>query len=269
MSMNGDIFLNTLYEGAVQTFHLYKILPSITAAQATLESNWGKSQLTQECYNLFGIKADSSWKGERKEYQTKEYDNAGTLYTTTAFFRKYDSYEESLQDHGEFFHQNKRYANVIGLSDYREQAHAIQDAGYATDISYAAKLIQIIEENRLQKWDQDVLENFVEKDNPDFDAVTHVVKEGETVSEIAQRYGKTVEEIVTVNQLSNPNLIYPEQTLVISPSRKNTSYYVVKEGDTLSSIAQQFGISVQKLVGENVISNRDYIVVGQKILITS
>ena len=60
--MDPSTFLNTIYPGAIQTFRFSGILPSITASQAILESDWGRSSLAQECHNLFGIKADPGWK---------------------------------------------------------------------------------------------------------------------------------------------------------------------------------------------------------------
>lgn len=101
--MGQSNFLNSIRQGSFTTFYKYKILPSITAAQAILESDWGRSQLAKECKNLFGIKADNSWKGKKKVYQTKEYDKNGNILTIMAYFRKYKSYEDSLNDHGEFF----------------------------------------------------------------------------------------------------------------------------------------------------------------------
>ena len=210
--MDPSTFLNTIYPGAIQTFRFSGILPSITASQAILESDWGRSSLAQECHNLFGIKADPGWKGEKKAYITNEYDKEGNLYTVTAFFRKYDSYTDSLKDHGKFFQENKRYADVIGILDYREQARAIQVAGYATDLHYAEKLIRLIEENCLWKWDQEVLSISSEK-NVSF--VTHVVREGESVIRIAEKHGVTLQEIVEANHLNNPDLIFPGQKLAI------------------------------------------------------
>ncbi len=210
--MDPSTFLNTIYPGAIQTFRFSGILPSITASQAILESDWGRSSLAQECHNLFGIKADPGWKGEKKAYITNEYDKEGNLYTVTAFFRKYDSYTDSLKDHGKFFQENKRYADVIGILDYREQAQAIQVAGYATDLHYAEKLIRLIEENCLWKWDQEVLSISSEK-NVSF--VTHVVREGESVIRIAEKHGVTLQEIVEANHLNNPDLIFPGQKLAI------------------------------------------------------
>lgn len=265
--MDPSTFLNTIYPGAIQTFRFSGILPSITASQAILESDWGRSSLAQECHNLFGIKADPGWKGEKKAYITNEYDKEGNLYTVTAFFRKYDSYTDSLKDHGKFFQENKRYADVIGLLDYREQARAILVAGYATDLHYAEKLIQLIEKNGLIQWDRDALTSSSDK-KADF--TIHVVREGDTVSEIAKKYDVSVAEIVAMNQLANPNLIYTNQKLTVATSGGKTEehYYTVMEGDTLTNIAQRFGTSVQRIASDNKISDSNHIGVGQKIFIS-
>lgn len=264
--MGQSIFLNSLRQGVFTTFQLYEILPSVTAAQAILESNWGKSRLARECCNLFGIKADRGWKRQKQAYSTKEYDNQGNLYTVVDYFRKYDSYEESLHDHGKFFHENKRYAEVIGITNYKKQAQMIQRAGYATDPEYANKLIRLIEQNELQNWDDDVLFSSNQQD----DQITHTVKNGDTVSEIARKYGLSTQTIVKSNHLNNPDLIYPEQLLLIPAADKQSKgrVYTVKKGDTLSSIAERFNTSIQKLAEDNKISDMNLIQIGQKLFIT-
>lgn len=261
--MNPSTFLAAIKQGTIANHDVYKILPSVSAAQAILESNWGKSRLAKECYNLFGIKADSGWKGEQKAYATKEYDSNGNLYTVTAYFRKYASYEESLKDHGKFFHENQRYTNVLGLEEYKAQAKAIQAAGYATDPQYANKLIQLIEESNLQQWDREVVTqaSSTRLNNKGM----HRVKSGEILSAIAKKYGVSIQALVSANRVTNPNLIYPNQEIIIPSSQK--PFYIVKKGDTLTSIAQQFGTTVQQLAEKNFISDINPIEIGQKLLI--
>lgn len=227
--MNQSNFLNNIRQGSFTTFHKYKILPSITAAQAILESNWGKSQLAKECRNLFGIKADDSWEGKKKAFQTKEYDKNGNAITVMAYFRKYNSYEESLNDHGKFFHINKRYVNIIGIVDYKEQAKSIQKAGYATDPHYANKLVQLIKQNNLQNWDKEILSS--PTNTQQTNQFIHIVKKGETINQIAQKYNIPTQEIIKNNQLKNPNLIYPSQSLNIPVSETEPQkIYTVKKG---------------------------------------
>lgn len=163
-------FLNKIKNGAMETWSTHGILPSITAAQGALESNWGRSTLTIDCNNLFGIKAGSSWTGAKKAYRTAEQDANGNVYYVTAYFRAYDSWADSLLDHGQFFHDNSRYAAVIGLTDYTAQAQAIKAAGYATDTEYVSKLTSIIEAHDLASWDAAAISNeYVPGDEDSFE----------------------------------------------------------------------------------------------------
>ena len=123
------------------------VLPSLTIAQAILESNWGKSTLSRDNKNLFGIK------GPGETYQTKEFIN-GKWITVAANFRTYDTFEGSVRDHNAMLKRMKRYAAVIGEKDYKKACHAIWKAGYATDPDYPQKLIAIIESFELNKYDQ-------------------------------------------------------------------------------------------------------------------
>ena len=95
---------------------------------------------------------------------------------------------------------------------------------------------------------------------------THVVQYGENLSSIATTYGTTWQNLARINALSNPNLIYQGQTLSVSGGQSVATLArqcVVESGDTLSSIAAQFGTTVQQLVSANGISNPNYIQVGQ------
>ncbi|CAG7592019.1 hypothetical protein PEPTYR26121_01474 [Peptoniphilus tyrrelliae] len=136
------------------------ILPSVTIAQAILESNWGKSSLAKEACNLFGIKASKDWAGEVYKKQTKEQKPTGEVYTITADFRKYGSFLESIKDHDRFFvstpWRKENYKKVLEAKNYKTQALALRECGYATDLNYGTKLIQLIERLGLQQYDKGV-----------------------------------------------------------------------------------------------------------------
>lgn len=136
------------------------ILPSVTTAQAILESNWGKSSLAMEARNLFGIKASKDWTGQVYKKQTKEQKPTGEVYTITADFRKYGSYLESIKDHDKFFVSTpwrvQNYKKVLEAKNYKTQALALRECGYATDLNYGHKLIQLIERLGLQQYDKGV-----------------------------------------------------------------------------------------------------------------
>lgn len=150
-------FIEELYPEAAEIYHKYGILPSITIGQAILESGWGKSELSTKANNLFGIKADTSWKGKKVKMNTSEYHNQKIVDE----FRVYNNKQESLKDYGEFLKNNKRYkqSGVFQATHYIDQANAIENAGYSTienskgEQIYSELVIDIIQEQNLQLLD--------------------------------------------------------------------------------------------------------------------
>lgn len=153
-------FIEEIKDEAIKNYKEYKILPSITIAQAILESSWGESDLAQIYNNLFGIKADSSWKGEYVTLETFEF------YDTKIEdkFRVYSNKNQSIKDHAKFLVDNQRYKKygVFEANTYIEQAYALQNAGYSTaeDNSgqkrYAKDLIELIRQYNLQLIDSEI-----------------------------------------------------------------------------------------------------------------
>lgn len=146
-------FINAILPGALENYKKYKVFPSIIMSQAILESGWGKSGLSKKANNLFGIKA-YNWNGPYVTMGTTEY-RGGVPYKTTANFRKYSSFSDSVLDHGKFLSENQRYANhgLFNAKSYVEQAYALRSAGYATDPNYPNLLFQIIKTYNLQQYD--------------------------------------------------------------------------------------------------------------------
>lgn len=145
-------FITKIKDGAVRGWNNYKVLPSLTIAQAILETGWGKSAIGN---NIFGIKADSNWSGRKKLVRTHEYVNGQKMYVD-AYFRDYDNIYESLEDRFKFL-QKSRYIKVVGEGDYKKACTEIQKAGYATDPNYPSKLINIIEQYKLYNYDMEAL----------------------------------------------------------------------------------------------------------------
>lgn len=150
-------FIGDLYPEAALIYDKYGVLPSITISQAILESGWGKSELSTKAKNLFGIKADASWKGQKIKMNTSEYYNKKIVDN----FRVYNSNEESIKDYGEFLRNNKRYkqSGVFEATHYLKQAKAVENAGYSTvqndkgEEIYAKLLTDLIKEQNLQLLD--------------------------------------------------------------------------------------------------------------------
>lgn len=147
-------FIEAMAPVAQESYKEHGVLPSITLAQGIIESAWGKSGLTVQGNNLFGIKADISWTGPVIEMNTQEFVN-GQYITVVARWRVYDKWEDSILDHGKFLKENIRYeqAGVFNAKNYKEQAEALLRAGYATDPNYSNKLCSMIESYSLDQYD--------------------------------------------------------------------------------------------------------------------
>ena len=191
----------------------YKIPASITLAQGILESGAGTGELTQKANNHFGIKCHD-WKGA-KVYHDDD--------TAQECFRKYSNANFSYQDHSLFLTGRKRYLSLFKLpiDDYKGWAKGLQKAGYATDKKYPAKLIKIIESNKLYKYDAQVLGKS-EKDAKKVTSTSgsYTVKPGDTLYSIARKNKISVEELKSLNSLDG-STIFEGQVLYVKPLPKD------------------------------------------------
>ena len=108
--------------------------------------------------------------------------------------------------------------------------------------------------------------------NENSSTMYYTVRSGDTLSEIANKYNVTVQSIALENGISNPNIIYVGQVLRIETVRYNVHatgniIYLIRQGDTLSGIAQRYGTTVNELVRLNDIQNPNLIYVGEKLRI--
>jgi hypothetical protein len=128
---------------------------SVTVAQAILESDWGRSQLSQNANNYFGMKAIGSLGTDGVVWMpTSEYNASGELYQTLSAFRAYKSLTESMTDHDRLLQTGSRYAAAMrAASNPREFAARLYEAGYSTDPQYADKLIALMDRYNLYSLD--------------------------------------------------------------------------------------------------------------------
>ena len=142
-----EAFVSRLLPAAQRASEASGVPAQLIMAQAALESGWGKREIRMEdgstSYNVFGIKADRSWKGPVAESATTEFVN-GAPQKTRAAFRAYGSYDEAFADYAKFLSNNPRYSGVVATRDPAEAAHGLQRAGYATDPEYGGKLVRIM-----------------------------------------------------------------------------------------------------------------------------
>lgn len=140
-------FVEQVWPQAQDAARSLGVPPHFLVAQAALETSWGKKQIRMAdgspSYNLFNIKTGKSWKGAVAEARTTEYEN-GKAVSRTESFRAYSSYAEAFEDYARLIGQTSRYSDVVGKTDARQFAQALQRAGYATDPAYADKLTRVI-----------------------------------------------------------------------------------------------------------------------------
>lgn len=154
--MTNQQFIQQIGKAAIKYYEKYKILPSLTIAQAILESNWGRSGLAVDCHNYFGMKWVEGCGTDYKTYSTREQRSDGVYYTIQAKFRKYASLEEGIKGYYDFL-QYPRYKNLKGVTDYKDACKLIRLDGWATSLTYTNNLIKLIETYKLTSYDNQTI----------------------------------------------------------------------------------------------------------------
>ena len=150
-------FTNHILPYAEKAAKALGVSPLVLVSQAALETGWGKAVTRRpdgsSSFNLFNIKADTRWDGERVIKSTLEYDNGLAKYEK-ASFRSYDSYADSFDDYVDFLRTNNRYADALHHQSNQSGDNAfikdLHKAGYATDPNYADKVIDILNRDSMQ-----------------------------------------------------------------------------------------------------------------------
>ena len=117
----------------------------VVIAQAALETGWGQKVIRKNngdsSNNLFNIKADKRWQGDRVVKETLEFEQ-GTVVKKREPFRVYDSISDSVTDYVNFLSNSDRYQQALKRAENVEHfLHNLQKAGYATDPNYANKIM--------------------------------------------------------------------------------------------------------------------------------
>ncbi|MFA0312689.1 flagellar rod assembly protein/muramidase FlgJ [Vibrio splendidus] len=119
---------------------------SLLLAQAALETGWGSKMIKNSLgnsNNLFNIKADRGWKGDKVATQTLEF-HGKTAVKESASFRSYTNFEDSFNDYVKFLNENPRYETALQHQGNSENfIKGIHQAGYATDPNYADKVLRV------------------------------------------------------------------------------------------------------------------------------
>ncbi|WP_422083543.1 glucosaminidase domain-containing protein [Ulvibacterium sp.] len=208
-------YIETFSEIAQFEMKAYGIPASITLAQGLLESGFGRGELAKKTNNHFGIKCHTGWKGD---YDFHDDDERGEC------FRKYNHPMYSYRDHSIFLANRSRYAFLFNLpsNDYKRWAKGLKQAGYATDKRYPQKLIQLIEQHRLYRYDRAVIrEGYGKKEVAEVpERSVYIVKKGDTLYSISRRYLVSVDELKRWNGIIG-NTISIGQELFINSTQIN------------------------------------------------
>lgn len=253
-------YIERFYPIAVEQMQRHNIPASITLAQGLLESGAGNSALTRKSNNHFGIKADSSWKGKK----TTSMDNGKNCY-----FRVYDNPRDSYEDHSLFLAKRERYASLFRLDrkDYKGWAKGLKKAGYAEDPAYPNKLISLIERYELYKYD-----SYSKKDIGNTSSLAYsysgtrqiflssglpyiIADTGDTFKSLAKETGVSRRKLIKYNDLYKEYNIKAGDIIYLdkknSKAKKPHEYHTTKEGESLYSISQKYGIRLKKLLNMN------------------
>ncbi|WP_277376407.1 glucosaminidase domain-containing protein [Paenibacillus polymyxa] len=135
---------------AIQEQKRTGIFASVILAQAGVESTFGQKTI---CHNLYGIKADSSWRGPKCKGKTKEQEKNGKIHHIVDYFRSYNTFEESIIDHSNFLLENSRYKKALAQKNPYDMARGISRAGYGSSLDYERLFISVLNDNNLTIFD--------------------------------------------------------------------------------------------------------------------
>ena len=252
-------YIKKYNELAVEQMKEHKIPASITLAQGLLESGAGYSELARKSNNHFGIKCGSSWRGRSVRYDDDARNEC---------FRAYKNPRDSYEDHSEFLKKGARYAFLFKLeiTDYKGWAKGLKKAGYATDPSYANRLITIIEDYDLYKYDRKGIysKRKLRKEpwllNPHQvyianDLAYVVARSGDTFKNLAKEFDLKWRKLVSYNDLQRDYTLMPGDIIYLKRKKKKASeaysIHIVKDGDSMHSISQTYGIRLKNLYKMN------------------
>lgn len=228
-----DDFLRKIKPGAYHNWKQYKVLPSITAAQSALESNWGRSQAAIKANNLFGVKG--AYKGQSVVMPTQEW--VGGWVTINAAFAKYPSWNVSVDLYGQLIGQTKTYKSAIGKTDPSDQIMAIWSSGYATDPSYPGKIMSIVNANNLRAWDLDA---FAGGDGGNFD-----IDASDSGGGGDDGYKNFSEDLIKKNSTTRPGFkLEGIQAIVLHDIQSNANLNSVKNVLNSGNSGQKMGYHV-------------------------
>lgn len=272
-------YINQYKDLAIAQMLRYNVPASITLAQGLLESNAGMSELATKGNNHFGIKCHD-WTGAT----TYHDDDA-----SQECFRAYNDVYESYEDHSRFLAKQPRYSSLFKLhrTDYKGWARGLKRCGYATNPTYANSLINIIELYKLQQYDKaDKYDQFMVKRSDVKGGSTgknlhpiHIynknyylqARDGDTFKSIAKEVGISSRKLARYNERDKNDVLKQGEMIYLKKKQKRADKayknrpHKVKQGESMYSIAQYYGIQLKSLYKMNSLTPDYTIKAGDKL----
>jgi LysM repeat protein len=268
-------YFETYKDVAIDQMLKYHIPASITLAQGVLESGAGNSELARKANNHFGIKCHG-WTG-RKSYHDDDERNE--------CFRAYNNAYESYQDHSTFLTSSQRYSRLFRLkeTDYKGWARGLKACGYATSPTYATRLIEIIELYKLYRYDT---EHHVDKYQleqvrrqggilrqvHEFNKNYYIVsRKGDTFRSIAEDVDVSYSKLAKFNERDKNDILEEGEIVWLQKKRRKAPkeykgyIHYIKEGESMYSISQKYGIRIKNLYKMNDLHPDHIIHVGEPL----
>lgn len=264
-------YIKKYYGLAISEMERTGVPASIKLAQGCWESSNGNSRLAVEANNHFGIKCKAEWKGKKIYHD----DDAAQ-----ECFRKYPKAEDSYIDHSNFLRAGSRYSFLFqfDVKDYKSWAKGLKQAGYATDPTYADRLIKIIEDNKLYIYDGHANNKQIaalkpERSSSDF--VSHnlgkttpkhkielrnklrtiVVEQGDTYESISSDLGLKDWELYTYNDYTKGWQPKVNEIIYIEPKFKKADrkhlQHICDADDKMQYISQRYALKLKPLLKRN------------------
>lgn len=282
-------YIEKYKEDAITEMERSGVPASITLAQGMLESGYGNSELAKKANNHFGIKCHSDWTGATFRMDDDKKNEC---------FRKYKSVWFSYRDHSNFLKGKKRYAFLFDLkiTDYKGWCRGLRKAGYATNKKYAKLLIDLIERHDLNQYvkggkkhkkskkiedkKKDVKET-TEDHNFEVNYSTSkikisdnwikylVIQKGDTYYSLSKKSGIPLNRILKYNECTIDTVLSIGERIYLQPKRRKakTKKYIFKEGDSLYTISQRYGIKMKSIYKRNRWTPDYQPSVGEEILL--
>ena len=226
---------------AVNEMYRTGVPASITLAQGIIESASGLSALAVDGNNHFGIKCHNGWSGRTMRADDDRKNEC---------FRASDSAEESFRDHSDFLRYRDRYKFLFDFqtTDYKSWAYGLKQAGYATDPSYATKLIQCVEDYNLARYDRMTVEEAIVEGGQE--AEKPVEKEVETA--IPDSPLKIEAGEIFTGAAGEEYRFSLSRTLY---SRNGVPFVYAVEGETYATLAKKYHLLQREILKFNDVSS--------------